>query len=158
MKASAGLGLLARRSATVATIVTLAGFGLSWNSKSPPPQPTSPFEAIDIWVDPMGQTLSGYQVVVRSLSPESQLVAVEGGDGAYAEPPHYDPRALQRDTAVELLAYRLDGPLPDTATRVCTLHFFHGESRSHGGYEAKDIVAVNRNGEKIPIQVKWKRR
>lgn len=117
------------------------------------------FETIDIHLDARGHGLSGYHLVVEGPAG-SRVVGIEGGDGVFAAPPHYDPAALERSGAVVLLAYQLDGALPRGRTRVCTLHYFRDEAsrRQDPEYTVTPVVAVDRNGHEIPVRVDWVKR
>lgn len=143
-----------RRLALLAVATTLL-----CGSFAPPsgadPKSLRPFETIEIHVDPRGHALSGYQVIVDGPAG-ARLVGIEGGEGAFATPPHYDPAALQRSGSVVLLAYQLDGALPRERTRVCTLHYFRDEASSQRpdpAYTVTPVVAVDRNGQEIPARV-----
>lgn len=53
------------------------------------------FLAFDVLIDPHGRPLAAYQIEVTSAAgPRATLVGIEGGEGAYAQPPYYDPKAL----------------------------------------------------------------
>ena len=61
--------------------------------------------------------------ISRLVSGSSTFFGVEGGEHpAFAEPAHYDPRAL-RGGRVVLAAFDLGTELPVGRTRVATLHF-----------------------------------
>lgn len=83
------------------------------------------FLAVEVRVDPQGSPLAGYQVEV--VAPGASLVGVEGGTvSVFAEPPHYDPKALHASPGHErvvLAALAGDGPLPEAESVVAILHY-----------------------------------
>lgn len=83
------------------------------------------FVAVEVRIDPQGKPLAGYQIEV--VMPSANLVGVEGGTApAFAEPPHYDPKALHASRGNErvvLAALAGDGPLPEAESVVAILHY-----------------------------------
>lgn len=76
------------------------------------------FTAVDVWID-TPRPLAAWQVEIRTSAP---VVGVEGGEPtAYAEPPFYDPRALQGGRIV-LAAFTTDPAPPAGRIRVARLH------------------------------------
>jgi hypothetical protein len=81
------------------------------------------FQAIDIQIDPAGKPLAAYQLEF-SGGPGVKIVGIEGGEHpAFAEPPFYDPKAMQHDRVI-LAAFstRRASDLPHGRTRVATIH------------------------------------
>lgn len=88
--------------------------------------PQGRFESVDIWLDSGASPLAAYQLEVTFSSRAIKLVGVEGGDApAFRDPPHFDPRALQRDRVV-LAAFSLRPPLqlPVGSARIARLQVF----------------------------------
>lgn len=83
------------------------------------------FIAVEVRVDPLGSPLAAYQVEI--VTPGASLVGVEGGhNSAFADPPHYDPKALHAtpgDERVVLAAIGGEGALPSAESVVAVLHY-----------------------------------
>lgn len=111
-------------------------------------QPRTRFLAIDVNIDPQGQSLAAYQVDFRALSGDVKLVGVEGGaPGAFAAAPYYDAKALQQSRII-IAAFSTDTALPTTKTRVARLHVqIAGDAIPD--YQIKLIVAGNRDSKPI---------
>ncbi|MBC8107746.1 MAG: hypothetical protein H7Z14_14230 [Anaerolineae bacterium] len=111
-------------------------------------QPRTRFMAIDVNIDPQGQSLAAYQVDFRALSGDVKLVGVEGGaPGVFAAAPYYDAKAL-RQSRVIIAAFSTDTALPTTKTRVARLHVqIAGDTTPD--YQIKLIVAGNRDSKPI---------
>ena len=77
------------------------------------------FETADVYIDSGAAALGAWQVDIRATVPGGSvmLVGVAGGDGPFAQPPTYDPAALQRDRII-LAAYTLDKNPPSGRVRV----------------------------------------
>lgn len=77
------------------------------------------FETADVYIDAGAAALGAWQVDIRATVPGGSvtLVGVAGGDGPFAQPPTYDPAALQRDRII-LAAYTLDKNPPSGRVRV----------------------------------------
>jgi hypothetical protein len=86
---------------------------------------TSPavwFDWVDIYVDSGDVPLGAYQFELSAAVGEVKIVGVEGGEHpAFAEPPYYDPAALQEDRII-IAAYSLADELPTHRTRVARVH------------------------------------
>ena len=84
----------------------------------------SRFMALEVFVDAGGAPLAAYQLTVKATQGQVKIAGIEGGEAvAFAEPPHYDPKALQKDIVI-LAAFSTNAPgqLPHGRTRVATLH------------------------------------
>jgi hypothetical protein len=79
------------------------------------------FAVYDVFIDPAGDELAGYQVKIEA--PKNvKFAGVEGGDHkAYKGPPVYDSKAINRETII-LAALGSGVSLPREKTRVATLH------------------------------------
>lgn len=97
-------------------------------------RPTIRFAAYDLLIDTNYKPLGAYQVRIESTTANIKLVGVEGGvkGTAFADPPTYDPRALNASTESEfggggdkiiLAAYTLSAaPAPTQPVRVARIH------------------------------------
>lgn len=90
-------------------------------------EPTAPLAAWQVEVA-AGTAQSGAKPGVAPSAPATlgrwpTIVGIEGGDGAFSEPAHYDPAALGAQRLV-LGAYSLEPAerLPDQPFRAATLH------------------------------------
>lgn len=79
------------------------------------------FAAYDLFIDPAGEELGGYQLRVEA-GRGVKFAGVEGGDHAgYKTPPIYDSKAINKETII-LAAIGSGRELPREKTRVATLH------------------------------------
>lgn len=86
------------------------------------PEQAIDFGWIKVYLDPRGRPLAAWQLEVV-VEGGGRIVGIEGGSHpAFAEPPHYDPKAMQNERAI-LAAFDTDaGPnLPKTRFRVATV-------------------------------------
>lgn len=80
------------------------------------------FAAYDVLLDSGTIPLAAWQVEIVDASQRARVVAVEGGQHlAFAQPPHYDPRALMHGRIV-LAAFSTDSTLPEGSSRVARVH------------------------------------
>ncbi len=80
------------------------------------------FASVDVWLDSGATGLAAWQLELRDPSGRTRVVGVEGGDhAAYAEPAHYDPKALMGERIV-LAAFSTSDDLPHGRTRVARVH------------------------------------
>lgn len=102
------------------------------------------FRPVDVYVDSGAQPLAAYQVEITARG--ATIAGVEGGDPpAFAEPPHYDPAALQGGRII-LAAFDTGSDLPHGRTRVATLHMRESGSAD---YEIKLTAAATAAGVRI---------
>lgn len=81
------------------------------------------FASYDVMLDSGAFPLAAWQVEIVDASGRAKVVAVEGGQHlAFAEPPHYDPRALMHGRIV-LAAFTTGETLPEGSFRVARVHF-----------------------------------
>jgi len=112
-----------------ALICVLVLFG-AWVVRAQETQPTTTtsrpairFEAVDVYLDPQGQTLAAYQFELLAPSNRASIVGIEGGDHpAFVDPPYYDPAALSHNRVV-IAAFSTDPDLPTRKTRIARIHF-----------------------------------
>lgn len=82
------------------------------------------FLAVDIYVDSKDKSLAAYQLEFSATNGNVKIVGVEGGEHpAFAEPPFYDPQAMQHERVI-LAAFSTNSTdkLPTGKTRVATIH------------------------------------
>lgn len=82
------------------------------------------FHAVDIYVDSENHPLAAYQIEFAVTNGSARIVGVEGGEHpAFAEPPFYDPQAMQHERVI-LAAFSTEAAdkLPAGKTRVATIH------------------------------------
>lgn len=87
--------------------------------QAPAGQALPRFVAYDLFLDPHKQALAAYQIEVTSGDgPITTLVGIEGGDGAYADAPYYDPEALHPGVLSDPAAAHDSNAQPRPAERV----------------------------------------
>ena len=102
------------------------------------------FRAVDVYVDSGSTPLAAYQVEI--VARGATIAGVEGGQrGAFVEPPHYDPAALQAGRII-LAAFDTGTDLPSGRTRVATLHL---REDGPADYEIRLIAAAGAGGERL---------
>ncbi len=80
------------------------------------------FTWVDVHVDAGSAPLVAWQVRLVDPSGRARIVGVEGGDDpVYADPPHYDPKALMQGEII-LAAFHTGGGAPAGRTRVARVH------------------------------------
>ena len=106
------------------------------------------FTAVDVYID-SPKPLAAWQVEIRTAAT---IVGVEGGEPkAYAEPPFYDPKALQGGRIV-LAAFTTDAAPPSGRIRVARLHL-QGLSE----LSTREIVAAAPGGARMDVKVELAR-
>lgn len=82
------------------------------------------FMAVDIFVDSGSRPLAAYQLRFKATQGDVKIVGIEGGDpAAFANPPAYDPKAMQRDHVIVAAFSTLPAEkLPSGRVRVATVH------------------------------------
>ena len=109
------------------------------------------FRAVDLFVDSGNQPLAAYQLSFACT--DAKIVGIEGGEhSAFAEPPYYDPKAMQ-DNRVVIAAFNTANPgqLPRGRMRIATIHLqtSAGVARQ---YELKVEAAATPTGETITVR------
>jgi hypothetical protein len=82
------------------------------------------FMTLEVFVDSGSAPLAAYQVTVKATQGEVKIAGIEGGEApVFNEPPHYDPKAIQRNQVI-LAAFSTKpaAELPHARTRVATIH------------------------------------
>ena len=80
------------------------------------------FTSVELLVDSGLSPLAAWQVELEDPSGRARVVGIEGGEHpAFAQPAHYDPRALQGGRVI-LATFSLEDELPTRITRVATIH------------------------------------
>ena len=110
------------------------------------------FVPVELVLDSGGFELAAWQVELADPSGRARIAGIEGGEHpAFAEPAHYDPRAL-RGGRVVLATFSLDDELPTGRTRVATLHV---EVRGDApiDWELELVAAAGPGGDEIDAVV-----
>lgn len=109
------------------------------------------FTAIDVTINPRGNSLAVYQLRIKLVRGAMKVVGVESGDGAFAaKPPYYDRKALDKPDAEEIVIAMFvtadNAKLPIGKTRVATIHLM---TRDEGvpAFEAKLETAAGPDGK-----------
>jgi hypothetical protein len=115
--------------ALVASIALQVGAPTAAQTANPDPLPVAgapAFTAVELWIDSGDQSLAAYQLEFkpRGAAGTVKIVGIEGGDHAlFAEPPYYDPRAMQGERVVIAdLATAPAHALPKGRFRIATIH------------------------------------
>lgn len=100
----------------LAALLLLPGLALGDSEEGP-----IRFRPVHVYVDPDGTALAAYQIEIVA-DGNAKIVGIEGGaDGAFAEPPYYDPAALAGGRVI-IAAFDTGSDLPSQRTRVATIH------------------------------------
>ncbi len=111
-------------------------------SRGEPPR----FVALDVYVDTGGKPLAAWQF---ELACPAAIVGVEGGTVPFAEPPYYDPAALQGGRIV-VAAFTLDPNPPGGRIRIARLHM---EERGAVDYAPRLIAAGAPGGGRLEAKI-----
>jgi len=99
--------------------VALTAAAQDGGDRSPAP---SRFEAVDVFIDSGDKPLAAYQFELAAEVGDVKIVGIEGGEHrAFAEPPYYDPAALQKHRVI-IAAFNTGKDLPTGKTRVARVH------------------------------------
>lgn len=116
----------------------------------------SSFRAIDVFVDSGNQALAAYQLTFVGTN-SVKIVGIEGGEhSAFAEPPYYDPNAMQSDQVV-IGAFNTSRDLPSGRIRVATIHV-RTQSNAAPGYGVEVNAAAAGDGKAITVKVNLEER
>lgn len=111
------------------------------------------FSAVDIYVESKDKPLAAYQLEFSVTNGNAKIAGIEGGGHpAFAEPPFYDPLAIQHERVI-IAAFSTNAAsrLPNGKTRVATIHLqVSGTAESE--FELKVQTAADQNGNKIPVE------
>jgi hypothetical protein len=115
-------------------------------------QPAVRFATVDLLIDPHGSDLAAYQLEFLADPARVTLVGIEGGQHpAFKVPPYYDPKALAGNRVI-LAALNAGNDLPQSKTRVATLHLqIKGDAKP--SISAKLVVAANSSEKTIDADV-----
>jgi hypothetical protein len=115
------------------------------------PSPLRQFQAVDIYVDPKGQSLAAYQIEFSALGGDAKVIGIEGGQSqAFSVPPFYDPKAMQQERVI-IAAFSTNAAshLPKETTRVATIHLQYADG-APPRIELKLHAAGDSKGIRIP--------
>ncbi len=129
----------------------LLATGVGWAAAAQPPGAGVRFQAVHVSVDTGEEPLAAYQLDLRATTGNVRIVGIEGGEhAAFADPPYYDPAAIQGDRVI-IGAFRTApaGTLPVGRTRIATIHVQVTGDRQPE-YEAELSVAATADGGAIP--------
>jgi len=110
------------------------------------------FRAVDLFVDSGSQPLAAYQLSFACAAADAKIVGIEGGEhSAFAEPPYYDPKAMQNNRVV-VAAFNTasSGQLPRGRMRIATIHIQTSASAERR-YELKVDAAATAAGESMTV-------
>ena len=116
--------------------------------------PTSEFAVFDIYLDTGAEPLAAYQLKISDERAAVKILSVEGGEHpSFAEPPKFDPKAIQRDV-IKIAAFSLNGrgQHPSGRTRIASLHVEIGPGLTPE-WIATVQAAAGPGGAKISTQV-----
>jgi len=106
------------------------------------------FEAVEVYLDTGDRPLAAFQFELTDPTGSARIVGVEGGaHPAFAEPPYYDPAALEGGRII-IAAFSTDPNLPTGRTRIATLHMLTEAGRSPE-YKIKVEVAADTEGREL---------
>ncbi len=129
----------------------LLATGVSWAAAAQPQGAGVRFQAVHVSVDTGEEPLAAYQLDLRATTGNVRIVGIEGGEhAAFADPPYYDPTAIQGDRVIiGAFSTARAGSLPVGRTRIATIHVRVTGDRQPE-YEAKLSVAATADGSAIP--------
>jgi hypothetical protein len=117
------------------------------------------FEAVDVFVETTGKPLAAYQLEFFAATGNVRIAGIEGGaHPAFAIPPFYDPKAMQRERVI-LAAFNTAAAsdLPTGRTRVATIHLeTRGERRP--AFQVQLEAAADPSGQTIAADVSFEER
>ncbi len=124
---------------------------VSWAAAAQPQGAGVRFQAVNILVDAGDEPLAAYQLDLRSTTGNVRIVGIEGGEyPAFADPPYYDPAAIQGDRVIiGAFSTAPAGSLPTGRTRIATIHVQVTGDRQPE-YKAELSVAATADGGAIP--------
>jgi len=111
------------------------------------------FRAVDLFVDSGNQPLAAYQLSFACAAADAKIVGIEGGEhSAFADPPYYDPKAMQNNRVV-VAAFNTASSeqLPSGRTRIATIHIQTSASAPRQ-YKLTVEAAATPAGEPITVR------
>lgn len=141
------------RLASLLALLVGAAFAVWAQESASQPQETRPamrFTYVDVFIDSGDQPLAAYQFELKATKGEVKIVGVEGGEHpAFADPPYYDPKALQNDRII-IAAFNTGDDLPTGKTRVARVHLVMSENQTPK-YVVELSVAATTDGSVIAV-------
>jgi hypothetical protein len=122
-------------------------------------EPAASFRSVDIFVDSGNEPLAAYQLAFGSTNGFVKIVGIEGGEhSAFAEPPYYDPEAMQKDHVI-IAAFNTASAdqLPRGRTRIATIHV-RADADSTPRYSLQINAAATASGKQISVKAKVEER
>lgn len=89
------------------------------------PDTTPRFVPVEVSIESGARPLAAYQISVRATNGDVSIVGIEGSDAGsvFADPPYYDPRAMQRDHVIIAdFSTAAADTLPRGRIRIATIH------------------------------------
>ncbi len=122
-------------------------------AQEPGSKETVRFRAVDISLDTKDKPLAAYQLEFLATAGDVKIVGIEGGEhSAFAQPPFYDPKAMQQDRVITAaFSTEVADKLPKGKTRVATIHI-QTKGAVEPKFELKLQVAADAGGNKITAQ------
>ncbi len=117
------------------------------------------FLAVDIFVDSQGKPLAAYQLEFSVTNNVAKIVGIEGGEHtAFAEPPFYDPQAMQRERVI-IAAFSTEPAdrLPTGPTRVATIHLQFGNT-AKPQFNLTLHTAADADGRRLTVSARLEER
>jgi hypothetical protein len=111
------------------------------------------FRAVDLFVDSGNRPLAAYQLSFACSDANAKIVGIEGGEHrAFAEPPYYDPKAMQSNRVV-VAAFNITSQeqLPHGRTRIATIHL-QTSGNALRKYDLNVEAAATPVGEAITVR------
>ena len=108
------------------------------------------FDAVHVFIDTGAMALAAYQLSLRATTGNVRIVGIEGSDHhAFANPPYYDPIAIQGDRVIIGAFSTADvDSLPIGRTRIATIHVQITGGQAE--YDAQLTVSAGVDGLAIP--------
>ena len=144
------------------TAFTLAGLvvmAAGWAAPAAPDNQDNPgkqsgetlrFDAVHVFIDTGAMALAAYQLSLQATTGNVRIVGIEGSDHhAFANPPYYDPIAIQGDRVIIGAFSTADVDLlPIGRTRIATIHVQITGGQAE--YDAQLTVSAGVDGLAIP--------
>jgi hypothetical protein len=129
----------------------LLATGVCWAGAAQPLSPAVRFQAVAVFVETGDVPLAAYQLDLQATTGNVRIVGIEGGKHpAFADPPYYDPAAIQGDRVIiGAFSTAPAGSLPTGRTRIATIHVQVSGDRNPE-YKAELSVAATADGAAIP--------
>lgn len=106
------------------------------------------FRTADVFIDSASRHLAAWQIEVRYDKKQTAIVGLEGGAGAFKEPPYYDPKGMESGRIIVAAFTTDDKSAPKGKNRVARLHL-RVSGRSRPEMAVSLIAAAEPGGSKI---------